>query len=286
MNNISGSVNLTSFGKKKLPNNINDTTNYNGLFDYKRYTNQPEPPKHVKRGVFMTTCLGVITATALCLKGKGFNISNKNGIINGLKNLEYEGYVVPAIAAGSIGGGLLGGALFDDKKNMKAKYREAAIQMFANVLIPLFCVEKIGSIFKKRVKSPLMSKLKIPQVGENLPKKARVISALFDIASLAVSLGSAMFIGNKATNLINEKVYNIRDDREVKVADFSGHIDDSCLAISKAFDKASPIGAVSAKVSRIIPAALLVCGYSSGVVQEWPEDVKAARKVNPDRKQV
>ncbi len=244
---------------------------------------QPEAPTKVKAGVLATTILGVVSATALCMKAKGFNISNKEGILNGLKNLEYEGYVVPAIAAGSIGGGLLGGALFDDKKNMKAKLREAAIQMFANVLIPLFCVEKLGGLFKSKVKNPIMKKLNLPLTGENLPKKARVVASLFDIGSLVFSLGSAMVLGNRATNLMNEKIYNIRDDRSLKVADLSGHVDDSCLALSRAFDKTSPIGAVSAKVSRIIPAALLVCGYSSGVVQEWPDDVKESRKVDASK---
>lgn len=240
---------------------------------------QPEAPTKVKAGVLATTILGVAGATALCMKGKGFNISNKEGILNGLKKLEYEGYVVPAIAAGSIGGGLLGGALFDDKKNMKAKLREAAIQMFANVLIPLFCVEKLGALFKSKVKVPIMGKMNLPIGG----KKARVVEGLFDIASLGISLGSAMIIGNKATNLINEKIYNIRDDRTLKVADLSGHIDDTCLALSRGFDKTSPAGVISAKVSRIIPAALLVCGYSSGVVQEWPDDVKESRKVDPSK---
>ncbi|MCQ2789693.1 MAG: hypothetical protein MJ229_04855 [bacterium] len=268
--NLINDASKVNFGKKK------DVT-------FSAYSKQPEASKKVKAGVFATTLLGVSTATALCMKGKGFNISNKEGILNGLKKLEYEGYVVPAIAAGSIGGGLLGGALFDDKRNMKAKLREAAIQMFANVLIPLFCVEKLGGLFKSKVKNPIMKKMNLPLAGENLPKKARVVAGLFDIGSLVFSLGSAMVLGNKATNLMNEKIYNIRDDREVKVADLSGHVDDTCLALSRAFDKTSPIGAVSSKISRIIPAALLVCGYSSGVVQEWPDDVKELRKVDPSK---
>ena len=42
--------------------------------------------KKVKAGVFATTLLGVATATALCMKGKGFNISNKEGILKQLLN--------------------------------------------------------------------------------------------------------------------------------------------------------------------------------------------------------
>lgn len=249
-------------------------------------TKQPEASKYVKRGVLMTTIMGVTAATFLCMKRHKFDIGTTKGLINGLKNLEYEKEVVPMIAAGSIAGGLLGGAIFDEKKNMKAKFREAGIQMLANVLIPLACVDKGSKLFKTFVKKPAMHKLNLTDTGIRASKKGRVIAGLFDIAALVTSLGAAIGVGNKVSNLINEKIYNIRDDRNVKVADLSGHVDDTCLALTASFDKTSPIAGVSSKVSRIIPLALLVCGYSSGVMQEWPDDLKAQRKVNPNKPQL
>src|SRR5574344_1944814 len=204
------------------------------------YQKQPKASKKVRRGVLLTTSLGVATATALCLKKHGFKLNSFKNVVEGLKNLKYEGEVVPVIAAGSIGGGLVGGAIFDEKKNFKAKLREAAVQMIANVLIPLACVTKGGNLFKKYVKKPIMERHDLLKNEIPIGKKGKTIAGLFDIAALVVSLGTAIVFGNKVGNLINEQIYNIRDDRNVKISDLSGHVDDTCLAISKSFDDTSP----------------------------------------------
>lgn len=286
MQNISSKIITPDIQMMQLANQNVNGMNSHSRQHHHQHQKQPDASKRVKRGVLATTIIGVATGTAIALKMNKFKINNIKNIAHGLNKLEYKDSVVPIIAASSIAGGLVGGAIFDDKRNMKAKFREAAIQMLANILIPLLCVEKGGNLFKAKVKAPIMDKFNLVAKGVGSTTKGKVVATLFDVSALVLSLGTAVVSGNKVSNIINEKIYNIRDDRDVKIADMSGHIDDTCLALSRSFDKSSPIYAISEKVARIIPLALTVCGYSSGIMQEWPDDVKAQRKINPHRPQL
>lgn len=251
----------------------------------KRYQKQPDAPTKVKIGSFLGTAIGVAAGVLIAIKrGKVIepvmlkeagNIVKKQigdipakqiGKIKAtLKNVNYDELNVITIATGSILGGVLGGSLADDKKNLKAKLREGLIQLGGNILIPLACVGGGSRLFKKFLEKPIINKFKISPKFHAAP----------GIINSTLCLGAAIFLGNKATNIINEDLYHLKDDRKVKVADMSGHIDDTCLAISLA----SPGSKISSTVSRIIPLALLVCGYSSGVMQEWPDDIIDSRRV-------
>ncbi len=232
---------------------------------------QPEASKHVKRGVFLTTALGVATGVAIALKrGKCIKdpklISGKLKFLNPLMKVDYDWKNVIIMAGCSILGGITGGAIFDKKENFKAKCREGIIQMGGNILIPLGCVGGGSALYDKFLAQKVINKFKLAG------PKAEIPGAIIAL----ITLSAAIFFGNKTTNFINEEIYHIRDDRGVKFADMSGHLDDTCLALSKA----SKDSVISKVASRVIPLALLVCGYSSGVMQEWPPEARIARKVD------
>ena len=77
-------------------------------------------------------------------------------------------------------------------------------------------------------------------------------------------LGICVYIGNRVSNFINNKIYHKKVDRKVKVSDFAPHVDDLCLAASM-MNKESCFGSV---IGRIIPLALLVPGYQTGIARE------------------
>ena len=185
----------------------------------------------------------------------------------GISKIKYDWKNVIILAASSITGGLIGGAVFDKKENIKAKLRESLIQMLGNILIPLACVAGGSELFDKHLKNKVIDGLNLR--GKKLQGAPSVVIS-------AACLVAAIILGNKTTNLINEKIYHLKDNRHVKFADMSGHIDDTCLAMSLA----NPGSKFSDKISRVIPLALLVCGYSSGIMQEWPEEVKPFKKID------
>lgn len=244
---------------------------------------QPKAPSHVKKGVLLTTALGVASGVAISFKRSGHSINPikiaKDFKNSGFAKLDYNWKDILTISTSSVAGGLVGGAIFDKKENMKAKIREATTQMLANIIIPLMCVAGGTKAFNKTLKEPLLKFMKQVSSDGKALLKGKVASAM-DVVITALTLATGIFAGNKASNLLNEKIYNIKDDRKVKLADMSGHVDDTCLAISTGFGPENPIAKV---VSRIIPLALLICGYSTGCMQEWPDDIKESRKADPSK---
>ncbi len=234
---------------------------------------QPNASRNIKAGVFLTTVGGVLAGLAIAHKKAGFSINPVKLIKTktplkdwGIFKIKYNPLDVIILSSGSILGGLAGGAIFDKKENMKAKYREGIIQMFGNILTPLICVAGGMKIFEK-FENNIIKATKLKGRMAKLP----------NVAASALCLLTGIILGNKVCNLINEKIYHIKDDRHVKVADMSGHVDDTCLAVSLA----NPNSKVGHTVSRFIPIALLVCGYSTGIIQEWPDDIKEKRKIVP-----
>ena len=235
--------------------------------------------KKTKIGVLSTTTLGVATAMALILKGKGYSLAPAKIFKKGVKPLKEWGLfsakyddkkhevekMVISLAAGSVGGGLIGGALFDKKENMKAKYREAIIQIVGNIMTPLACVSLGMRGFEKIQPKISMQLAKLGKIGQG-----KLADGLPKVLASAGCLVSGIFLGNKVGNTINEKAFKVKDNRKIKLADMSPHIDDLCLAISLVASKSS-IGPV---ITRFIPAALMVAGVSTGTMQERPERLK------------
>jgi hypothetical protein len=77
-------------------------------------------------------------------------------------------------------------------------------------------------------------------------------------------LGVGIYVGNKVSNFINEKLYKKEVDRKIRATDFAPHFDDLCMAISM-MNKSSSVGSL---LGRFIPIALLVPGYQTGITQE------------------
>lgn len=258
------SAKITNF--KGLDQNISNqksVTEKRPQTDFQSYSDHKEAPRKVKTGVFFTTLAGVLAAMAFTFKAHKMPFKTPKEFFNSLIKIKYDSKnkevekLVGRLAIGSVSGGLIGGAIFDKKENMKAKYREAIIQLVGNIGTPLLCVAGGMRLFNK-YEPQMLNKMKF------LKGKMTVLPKV--IAS-GISLVAGIFLGNKVGNVINENVFKVKDNRKIKLADMSPHIDDACLAVSlvAAESKFGPI------ISRVIPAALMVAGVSTGIAQEKPE---------------
>ena len=73
-------------------------------------------------------------------------------------------------------------------------------------------------------------------------------------------LVTGMYVGNRCSNKFNEKVFHKKDDRPIKWADFSAHVDD--IGVAATF--VAPDNIITKAISKVIPAALVVAGYETG----------------------
>ena len=168
-----------------------------------------------------------------------------------------------ATAMGSVAGGYAGGAIIDNK-NVKAKKREVLNQILGNVLVPITTVY-LGSLAYGKYQNRLEAAM--PQI-KSLDKSAKVLNNVLkklpQAGATLAALGAGIFLGNKVSNYINEKVYHKKIDRNIRATDFAPHVDDLCMATTM-MDPRSTFGQ---KLGRIIPLALIVPGYQTGIAQE------------------
>ena len=151
---------------------------------------------------------------------------------------------------GAIAGGLLGGILTDkNPENKKEKYKEGTFE-FLNCMIPTTLVA----------------------IGEAVSKKTgKIKSAPAKAAMIAGSVAGGMFIANKASNKINEKVFDkdekIKERRKFKISDCLVHTDDilGLLVLAKI-----PL-AKAIHADKILPLLYAKSGYESGKAQKKAE---------------
>ena len=180
------------------------------------------------------------------------------------KAIQFEAPQIIAVATGSVLGGFAGGALVDDKSNLNAKKREILNQILGNVLVPVTCVWSGSKLYAKYADKiegampQIRSLKKFPQFINKCLQK--VPNGLTTLGLLALGI----YLGNKVSNLINEKIYHKKVDRGIKATDFAPHVDDVCMAVSVMNNESS----FGAKLGRIIPLALLVPGYQTGIAQD------------------
>lgn len=239
------------------------------------YDVQEKAPTKVKVGALLGTVTGVALAMLYTFKRKTGNIEGIKNIKNigdyfyNLTHIKYNELdknkkptyelekLISILTLGSVGGGLLGGVVTDKKENTKAKFREAIIQVVGNIFTPLLCVDGGLRLFEKYAED---------KVIKTLSNKSKSIQHAPKTVVSLICLAGGLFLGNKVGNLINEKVFHVKDNRKIKMADLSPQIDDACVAVS--FLASGGESAIGTAVKRIIPAALMIAGYSTGVVQE------------------
>lgn len=231
---------------------------------------------NMKRKVLATAALGSAAAFGVITHKQGFKISNlpktpvKDWAIFKIKGktLKIEEPEVIGLAGGSVVGGLAGGALFDDKSNMKAKFREALSQMLGNVAIPILCVGQTSKFYKRHEEDILKHVPTIKGENKGFVKYAnRAMKAVPPVALTGVALGAGIIAGNRVSNFINEKISGKKVEREIRGTDFAPHVDDLCLAITL-MAPGTPVGEVIAKT---IPFFLTVPGYQTGIAGEGRE---------------
>lgn len=179
------------------------------------------------------------------------------------KSIEFEAPQIIAVAAGSVAGGFIGGSIVD-KSNIKAKKREVLNQILGNVMVPVGCVwlgAKGYNKFADKIEGAMLQIKKDTKVAKVFNT---VMKKLPNGLTTLGLLGVGIYLGNKVSNLINEKLYHKKVERNIKATDFAPHVDDVCMATSM-MNHDSTFGS---KLARIIPLALLVPGYETGTAQE------------------
>lgn len=232
----------------------------------------------VKRGVLLSSIAGVGLASAIIAKKQGFSLNPKVIFSQNPKNwamfkifsrqnpdaklMEIEEPQILALASGSALGGLVGGAVFDDKKYFKGKLRETLNQLLGNVLVPVVCVSAVSHLYDKN-KEKILSF--VPQApgfkSKGVKYFNKILKAVPSAAMTIVGLGVGIIGGNRLSNFINEKIYHKHVERKIKKTDFAPHVDDLSMAVTLMADK-SPL---STAITRTVPGFLCVPGYQIGV---------------------
>jgi len=242
--------------------------------------------KDLKLGVLGSSMLGVTIALATIAKKQKFSLNpekiintptkdwaifkiKKTGDREPLKIHEKE---ILGIAAGSVLGGFTGGAVFDDKKHIKAKAREAINQFIGAVTVPVIFVSLASNSVNKFMKLAETPSDKFKTLS-NWAEKCKGNKKLLNIVQVtvgAIGLGIGIVAGNKFSNFMNEKIFKREVDRDIKAADFAPHLDDVGLAITLM----SPKSLLGSVIARVIPIALTVPGYETGITKHGQYDKK------------
>ena len=243
--------------------------------------NREDAAKKVKAVAAVSSFAGMAAVLALIAKKQGFPIKPselknipikdwaffkiaKKGIPN-QKLLEIEEKETLGLAAGSVAGGLIGGALVD-KKNMKAKVRESITQLAGNVIVPVAFVGGVSRLYKKYEEQIINA---MPQINNSTKNIVKYINRFIRVVPAAgittVALIAGIFTGSKITNLINEKYFAQKQERKIKTTDIAPHVDDLCLAVTLMGAKDAPLPSI---ITRTVPLFLAVPGYQVGKAKD------------------
>ena len=227
-----------------------------------------------KSVILASAAAGMAPIIAILAKARGFSLNPARIIKTPIKDwalfkfapeekiVKYDAIPIIALASGSVAGGLAGGAIVD-KQNIKYKKREVLNQILGNVLVPVGCVWSGAELFSKyaqklenimpAVKESAKGSKIINMISKKLPQ------ATFTLVFLSLGI----YLGNKVSNYINDHLYHKKIDRNIKATDFAPHLDDICMATSM-MDSSS----FGDAIGRVIPLALLVPGYQTGIARE------------------
>lgn len=269
---------------KIIANNINNSNSYNyssnnnktPSFTGHSHGANSNLSKKQKTIVLASAAAGMVPVLAVLAKMKGFSLNPVKILKTPVKDwaifkyspkeksIEFEEPQIIAVAAGSVAGGFIGGTIVDDKSNRKAKQREILSQILGNVLVPVGCVGFGSRQYEKYANRIEHAMPQINKTGSVVKFINKCLKHIPNIVATVSFLGIGIYLGNKVSNFINEKLYHQKVERDIKASDFAPHVDDLCLATSM-MNKESEFGS---KLARIIPLALLVPGYQTGIAQE------------------
>ncbi len=194
--------------------------------------------KRQKAVVAGMAALGTAASCAILAKRAGYSLK-PNKMFKNIKNsylakVKYHDEQVIPIGVGSILGGLAGGYMIDkDPKARKEKRREALMQV-GNVSIPILTVDFLS---------------------EKLGKYGKVAKTCGAVAGIF----AGVYLANVIMNRVNNFIFRQKEGRDMKLTDFSAHVDDAVVAAS--YVSSSPI--VNG-IARIIPLALMIPGNEVG----------------------
>lgn len=214
--------------------------NYNTQsFKHFGETEQKNPYSKKQRAVVAgMSALGTAVSCAILAKKAGYSL-NPSKMFKNIKNsylarIHYRDKQVIPIGVGSVLGGLAGGYMIDkDKKARKEKRREALMQI-GNISIPILTVDFLSGKLKKYGK---------------VAQSTGAIAGIF----------AGVYLANIIMNRVNNFIFRQKEGRDMKITDFSAHLDDAVVAAS--YVSQHPI--VHA-ISRVIPAALMIPGNEVG----------------------
>lgn len=251
----------------KISSNTYTTPSFNGRNDLN---------KKQKATIMASSVAGITPVIAVLAKRKGYSLNPKRILNTPIKDWAIFKYspkseainyadpkVITAIAASSVAGGFVGGSIVD-KSNVKAKKREILNQILGNVLVPVTTVYLGSKLFEKYQNRLEAGMPQFKPKGSVTKFFNKVLRKLPQAAATLTALGTGIYLGNRVSNLINEKLYHKKVDRKIRATDFAPHVDDLCMATTM-MDSKSTFGP---KLGRVIPLALIVPGYQTGIAQE------------------
>lgn len=248
----------------------------NNYQNFKGHDSETNMTRKQKAVVLASSAAGMAPVLAVLAKRKGFSLNPVKIIKTPIKDwaifkfapegkyIKFEGPQIIATAAGSVAGGFIGGALVDDKSNLKAKKREVLSQILGNVMVPVGCVAggaKLYNRFADKIEGAMPQFKSSKKFVKGINK---FLTKLPNAATTVALLGVGIYLGNRVSNLINEHLYHKKVERNIKPSDFAPHVDDLCMAATM-MNEGSSFGA---KLGRVIPIALLVPGYQTGIAQD------------------
>lgn len=214
---------------------------------------QHKDDKLKKAAVLGASLVGIIAGLALVGRHQKLNPFTKKGYFA----LEYTAPAMSTIAGCSLVGGV-GTGIALDPENKKSKLREAVQQFVGNIIFPTFMVGGGSKALGKFVDN-----INLPQLKSASKFATSMNFALKKLPHVALTtslLGGGLFLGNKVANFLNNKIFEEKNNRKLRISDLSGHLDDACLATTLVA-KGTNIGD---KIGRLIPPALVVPGFIAG----------------------
>ena len=214
--------------------------NYNTQsFKHFGETEQKNPYSKKQRAVVGgMSALGTAVSCAILAKKAGYSLKPskmfKNIKNSYLAKVHYHDEQVIPIGVGSVLGGLAGGYMIDKDKHARKEKRREALMQIGNISIPILTVDFLSGKLKKYGK---------------VAQRTGAVAGIF----------AGVYLANIVMNRVNNFIFRQKEGRDMKITDFSAHLDDAVVAAS--YVSQHPI--VHA-ISRVIPAALMIPGNEVG----------------------